>query len=68
MYARTPGMRQPGTVWPTPDGIGLAADPGAPTATTIRIARRTQPSGAAAVIPWMGWKGGSTSGKGSTGS
>lgn len=26
MYARTPGMRQPGTIWPTPDGIGLAKD------------------------------------------
>lgn len=26
MYARTPGMRQPGSIWPTPDGIGLAKD------------------------------------------
>lgn len=26
MYARTPGMRQPGTIWPTPEGIGLAKD------------------------------------------
>lgn len=26
MYARTPGMRQPGSIWPTQDGIGLAKD------------------------------------------
>jgi uncharacterized membrane protein YphA (DoxX/SURF4 family) len=26
MYARTPGMRQPGSIWPTPQGIGLAKD------------------------------------------
>ena len=26
MYSRTPGMRQPGSIWPTPDGIGLAKD------------------------------------------
>ena len=26
MYARTPGMRQPGSIWPTPEGIGLAKD------------------------------------------
>ena len=26
MYARTPGMRQPGSIFPTQDGIGLAKD------------------------------------------
>lgn len=26
MYARTPGMRQPGSIWPTPEGIGLSKD------------------------------------------
>jgi hypothetical protein len=26
MYARTPGMRQPGSIWPTPQGIGMAKD------------------------------------------
>jgi hypothetical protein len=26
LYARTPGMRQPGSVWPTQDGIALAKD------------------------------------------
>jgi uncharacterized membrane protein YphA (DoxX/SURF4 family) len=26
LYARTPGMRKPGSVWPTQQGIGLAKD------------------------------------------
>jgi hypothetical protein len=26
MYLRTPGMRKPGSVWPTPQGIGLSKD------------------------------------------
>ncbi|MEV1285699.1 hypothetical protein [Micromonospora sp. NPDC049679] len=26
MYARLPGMRQPGSVWPTEQGMGLAKD------------------------------------------
>lgn len=26
LYARTPGMRKPGSVWPTPQGIGLSKD------------------------------------------
>jgi hypothetical protein len=26
LYARTPGMRKPGSVWPSPQGIGLAKD------------------------------------------
>jgi hypothetical protein len=26
LYARTPGMRQPGSVWPTQEGIALAKD------------------------------------------
>lgn len=26
LYARTPGMRRPGSVWPTPEGIGLSKD------------------------------------------
>jgi uncharacterized membrane protein YphA (DoxX/SURF4 family) len=26
LYARTPGMRRPGSVFPTPDGIALAKD------------------------------------------
>lgn len=26
LYARTPGMRKPGSVFPTPDGIALAKD------------------------------------------
>ncbi|SDX97419.1 hypothetical protein SAMN05444365_101254 [Micromonospora pattaloongensis] len=26
LYARLPGMRQPGTIWPTEQGIGLAKD------------------------------------------
>jgi uncharacterized membrane protein YphA (DoxX/SURF4 family) len=26
MYARTPGMRRPGSIWPTPEGIGLSKD------------------------------------------
>jgi hypothetical protein len=26
MYARTPGMRKPGSIWPTPQGIGLSKD------------------------------------------
>jgi hypothetical protein len=26
LYARTPGMRRPGTPWPTQDGIALAKD------------------------------------------
>jgi hypothetical protein len=26
LYARTPGMRKPGSVWPTPPGIGLSKD------------------------------------------
>ncbi|MEE4541994.1 hypothetical protein V2S66_08430 [Streptomyces sp. V4-01] len=26
LYARTPGMREPGTVWPTQDGVPLAKD------------------------------------------
>jgi hypothetical protein len=26
MYARTPGLRQPGSIFPTQDGIGLAKD------------------------------------------
>jgi hypothetical protein len=26
LYARTPGMRRPGSVFPSPDGLGLAKD------------------------------------------
>jgi hypothetical protein len=26
LYARTPGMRQPGSIWPTPQGIGVSKD------------------------------------------
>lgn len=26
MYSRTPGMRKPGSPWPTPEGIGLSKD------------------------------------------
>ena len=26
MYSRTPGVRQPGSIWPTPQGVGLAKD------------------------------------------
>ncbi len=26
LYARTPGMRKPGSVWPSPQGIGLSKD------------------------------------------
>src|ERR1700722_2534168 len=26
LYARTPGMRKPGSVWPTPQGIGISKD------------------------------------------
>ena len=26
LYARTPGMRRPNSVWPTPQGIGLSKD------------------------------------------
>ena len=26
LYARTPGMRKPGSIWPTPQGIGLSKD------------------------------------------
>jgi hypothetical protein len=26
LYARTPGMRKPGSVWPTPPGIALSKD------------------------------------------
>jgi uncharacterized membrane protein YphA (DoxX/SURF4 family) len=26
MYARTPGMRQPGSVWPSPQGMAVAKD------------------------------------------
>lgn len=26
LYARTPGLRQPGSVWPTPEGIGISKD------------------------------------------
>lgn len=26
LYARTPGMRKPGSVWPAPQGIGLSKD------------------------------------------
>ncbi len=26
MYARTPSMRRPGSVWPSPQGIGLSKD------------------------------------------
>ncbi len=26
MYARTPGMRRPGSIWPTPEGIGVSKD------------------------------------------
>jgi uncharacterized membrane protein YphA (DoxX/SURF4 family) len=26
LYAKTPGMRKPGSVWPSPQGIGLSKD------------------------------------------
>ena len=26
MYARTPGMHRPGSIWPTPEGIGVSKD------------------------------------------
>jgi hypothetical protein len=26
LYAKTPGMREPGSVWPTPQGMGLSKD------------------------------------------
>ena len=26
LYARTPGMRRPGSIWPSPQGIGLSKD------------------------------------------
>jgi uncharacterized membrane protein YphA (DoxX/SURF4 family) len=26
LYAKTPGMRRQGSIWPTPEGIGLAKD------------------------------------------
>jgi hypothetical protein len=26
LYAKTPGMRKPGSIWPTPQGIGLSKD------------------------------------------
>jgi hypothetical protein len=26
LYARTPGMRNPGSVWPSPQGLGLSKD------------------------------------------
>ena len=26
LYARTPGFRKPGSVWPTPQGIGISKD------------------------------------------
>lgn len=26
VYARTPGLRQPGSPWPTPDGMAMAKD------------------------------------------
>jgi uncharacterized membrane protein YphA (DoxX/SURF4 family) len=26
LYARTPGMRKPGSIWPTPQGTGLSKD------------------------------------------
>jgi uncharacterized membrane protein YphA (DoxX/SURF4 family) len=26
LYLRTPGMRKPGSIWPTPQGIGLSKD------------------------------------------
>ena len=26
MYARTPGMRRPGSIWPTQEGIGISKD------------------------------------------
>ena len=26
LYARAPGLRQPGSIWPTQDGIGIAKD------------------------------------------
>ena len=26
LYARTPGLRKPGTIWPTPQGLGISKD------------------------------------------